>query len=210
MTFHVEILSAKQKKIIAQLGPAMTKRGFYLAGGTAVALHLGHRRSIDLDWFTTDRMEDALQLSQALRDEGIPITVAQIERGTLHATVSGVRVTVLEYRYSHLKRPQLWQEYGCRLASLDDLVCMKLSAIAQRGARKDFIDLFALLQEHKSLKQMLQLYSRKFAIDDLGHVLYALAYFDDAERDPMPKMLWKANWRQIKEEIQKQVKAVAG
>lgn len=209
MTFHPEILSIKQKKVIVQLGPAMTKRGFYLAGGTAVALHLGHRRSIDLDWFTTDRMEDALQLSQTLRDEGIPLTVAQIERGTLHATVSGVRVTVLEYRYPHLKRPQLWQEYGCRLASLDDLACMKLSAIAQRGARKDFIDLYALLQEHKSLKQMLRLYSRKFAIDDLGHVLYALAYFDDAEREPMPKMLWKVNWRQIKEEIQKQVKVVA-
>lgn len=57
---------------------------------------------------------------------------------------------------------------------------------------------------------MLRLYSRKFAIDDLGHVLYALAYFDDTEREPMPKMLWKVNWRQVKEEIQKQVKAVVG
>ncbi|MGH7494343.1 MAG: nucleotidyl transferase AbiEii/AbiGii toxin family protein [bacterium] len=188
----------------------MTRRGFYLADGTAVALHLGHRRSIDLDWFITDRMEDALQLSQALREEGIPLVVGQFERGTLHATVAGVRVTVLEYRYPHLKRPALSQELGCRLASLDDLACMKLSAIAQRGARKDFIDLYALLQEHKSLKQMLRLYSRKFAIDDFGHVLYALAYFDDAEREPMSNMLWKVNWRQLKEELQKQVKTVAG
>jgi len=210
MKLFPEILTKQQQKVIAQLGPAMTRRGFYLAGGTAIALHLGHRRSLDLDWFTPDRLNDALQLSQTLRDEGIQIIVAQIERGTLHATVSGIRVTVLEYGYPHLKSPVFWEEYGCYLASLDDLACMKLSAIVQRGARKDFIDLYALLREHKSLKLMLRLYSRKFAINDLGHVLYALAYFDDAECEPMPRMLWKVKWRQIKEEIQQQVKAVAG
>jgi len=155
-------------------------------------------------------MEAPLQLSQALRDEGIPMVVAQLGRGTLHASVSGVRVTALEYRYPHLQRPVLWQEYGCRLASLDDLACLKLSAIAQRGARIDFVDLHALLQEHKSLKKMLRLYARKFAIADLGHLLYALGYFDDAEREPMPKMLWQINWRRIKGDIQRQVKAVAG
>ncbi|MDZ7363398.1 MAG: hypothetical protein ONB46_22165 [candidate division KSB1 bacterium] len=76
-----------------------------------------------------------------------------------------------------------------------------MTAIAQRGARKDFIDLYALFREHKSLKPMLRLYARKFVIDDLGHVLYALAYFDDAEHEPMPKMLWKVNWRQSRKKF---------
>ena len=209
MKLHPEILSAKQKTLLAQLGSAMTNLGFYLAGGTAVALHLGHRRSIDFDWFTTERMSDALQLAQMLREQGIPITLSSFARGTLHGTVSGVRVTMLEFRYPHLKRPQYWREYSCVLASLDDLASMKLSAIAQRGARKDFIDLYALSREHKDLKQILKLYARKFAVDDLGHVLYALAYFDDAEREPMPRMLWKETWQKIKKEIQSQVRMIS-
>jgi hypothetical protein len=210
LTFHPEALSAAQAKVLRQLGPVATEQAFYLAGGTALAGYLGHRRSVDLDWFSSDRMEDALRLAQALGNVGVPFVVTQIAQGTLHGTVSRVRASFLEYRYPLLAPPTTWMEFACSLASLDDIACMKLSAVAQRGAKKDFIDLYALGLEHRPLHEMLQLYQRKYGIADIAHLLYALAYFDEADRERMPRMLWPVGWRHIKAIIRQWVKQVAG
>ncbi|NIQ96181.1 MAG: nucleotidyl transferase AbiEii/AbiGii toxin family protein, partial [Desulfuromonadales bacterium] len=77
-----------------------------------------------------------------------------MERGTLHGTVAGIRVSFLEYRYPLLQPLVPWATYGFSLASLEDLACMKLSAIAQRGAKKDFIDLHALVTSFSSLTRL--------------------------------------------------------
>ena len=98
----------------------------------------------------------------------------------------------------------------CRLASLMDLACMKLSAIAQRGARKDFCDLYVLGSRHFSLQEMLGFYQKKFNIRDIGSVLYGLVYFDDAEQERMPRMLWKVSWKEIKKTITGWVKDLSG
>jgi len=90
---------------------------------------------------------------------------------------------------------------GCTLASLDDLACMKLSAVAQRGSKKDFIDIYALLKKHRSLKQLLRLYQKKFNGADIAPVLYGLNYFDDAEKQRMPRMVWSVTWEEIKKTI---------
>jgi predicted nucleotidyltransferase component of viral defense system len=82
---------------------------------------------------------------------------------------------------------------GCQLASLDDLTAMKLAAISQRGSRKDFLDIYELGIKHAPLKRMLELYEQKYAVDDIGHVLLGLSYFDDAEREPMPMVIWGIN-----------------
>ena len=206
---HPEILSAAQKKVLGKLGPSMTRRSFYLGGGTAVAIHTGHRRSVDLDWFTEGRIPDAALLARDLQDEGIPFVTRQIDRGTLHGTVSGVRISFLEYRYPLLRPALLWSDYGCKLAALDDLACMKLSAVAQRGSKKDFVDIYALGLKHKSLPEMLRLYQQKYAIADVAHVLYGLAYFEDADRERMPRMGWDVDWRTAKKTIQQWVKEMA-
>jgi hypothetical protein len=86
---------------------------------------------------------------------------------------------------------------------------MKLSAIAQRGHKKDFVDLYALGTKSFSLKQMLSFYQKKFSLRDIGHVLFALSYFDDAEKERMPMMLWKFQWNTMKKAIQTWVKALA-
>ena len=88
------------------------------------------------------------------------------------------------------------------MASMEDIACMKLSAVAQRGSKKDFIDIYALGLRHFSLKEMLQLYQKKYAVRDIAHVLYGLTYFDDAERERMPKMFWSINWKTVKKTIQ--------
>lgn len=208
MKFHLDGLGKNQIKILQQTGSYLRESGYYLAGGTALAIHFGHRVSVDLDWFTSNKMGDALIFAQKLHNENFKFTTSQTASGTLHGSMSNVRVTFLEFHYPLLKPLIQWKEMDCSLASLEDLACMKLSAIAQRGARKDFCDLYALGTKHFALKEMLDLYRRKFNIPDVGHVLYGLVYFDDAESERMPKMLWDVKWTDIKKTIQSWVKQI--
>lgn len=179
----------------------MTQNDFYLAGGTAIALLLGHRKSVDLDWFTKHNMGDPLQWVKRIKNQKINLQKVRVDQGTLYTRAQGVPLSLFEYRYPLLRPAILWKAVGCQLASLDDLSCMKLSAIAQRGSKKDFIDLYALLKKHKSLKQMLALYQKKFDGADLSPVMYGLSYHDDAEKERMPRMLWKIEWKTVKQEI---------
>jgi hypothetical protein len=187
----------------------MRSKGFYLAGGTALAIHYGHRISVGLDWFTSQPFEDGMLLAQVLRNSGLDLEIEQVSPGTLHGSIQEVRVTFLQYQYPMLKSVRHWQDMDCDLAPLEDLSCMKLSAIAQRGARKDFCDLYALGKISFSLQEMLGFYQKKFGIRDIGSVLYGLVYFDDAENERMPRMLWNINWRDIKKTILEWVKGIS-
>jgi hypothetical protein len=188
-----KVLDATQAKVLRAIGPALHARGFYLAGGTAVALHFGHRRSVDLDWFTAQPLGDPNTLAASLRADGIGFETGMPLRGTLHGTVSGTRVSMLEFPYPMLKALLPCPVSDCAMASLDDLAAMKLSAIVQRGSRKDFVDIYALSVRHAPLADMLAWYRRKFSVAEVGHVVYALSYLDDAEKEPMPTMLWRVN-----------------
>ena len=201
MSLHAEALSRGQTRAALVLGPLLSAEGFYLGGGTAVALQLGHRRSVDLDWFTEDRLGDGLALASRLKDRAVPLAVEVTRPGTLHARLFGVRITCLEYRYALLGERIEWPDFSCQLASLDDLACMKLSAIAQRGAKRDFVDLYALAARHRPLPELMEAYRRKYNIADLAHVLYGLSYFDDADRERMPTLLWDLDWQTVKRTI---------
>ncbi|MBS3920107.1 MAG: nucleotidyl transferase AbiEii/AbiGii toxin family protein [Deltaproteobacteria bacterium] len=188
----------------------MKQRHFYLGGGTAIALCLGHRHSIDFDWFSGERIADPLHLAEDIRDKGSPFVTGQIDRGTLHGTISGIRMSFLEYRYPLLKPLIFYSEDLCQIASLEDLACMKLSAIAQRGSKKDFLDVYALGLRRISLKNMVQLYQKKYSVQDTAHILYGLSFFDDADKERMPKMYWDVDWRTVKKTIQGWVKEIGG
>lgn len=209
MKFHVEGLSKKQLAVLHKLAPAIQPNDFYLGGGTALAIYFGHRVSEDLDWFTSNPLGDALILAQLLRNEKVNFVTEQTAPGTLHGSIAAVRVTFLEFRYPLLKALVQWKEIGCSLASLEDLACMKLSAIAQRGARKDFCDIYALGTKQFALKEMVDLYRKKFGVSDVSPVLYGLTYFDDAENERMPKMLWKVKWADIRKTIEAWVRALS-
>lgn len=209
VTFHPEVLDPPQVAALESSGRLLTDHGFRLAGGTALALLFGHRKSVDFDWFCDREIGDAMRLVGDLRDRGLDLQVEQVSRGTVHGTVGGVRVSLFEFRYPALSPPIEWPEHGVALLSLDDIACMKLSAIAQRGSRKDFVDLFALLERHRPLREMLRLYRRKFEIEEIGHLLYSLTYFADAERERMPEMLWALDWSKVRTTIETEVKALA-
>jgi hypothetical protein len=209
MKYFSDGLSQKQISVLRSLGTQMSSKGFYLAGGTALAIHLSHRISVDLDWFTPHSFADGMILAQSLRNSNVDLDIEQVSPGTLHGSVKGMRVTFLQYQYPLLKPIEQWNEMSCPLASLEDLACMKLSAIAQRGARKDFCDIYALGKKAFSLSQMLNFYQKKFSMRDIGSVLYGLVYFDDAESERMPRMLWDVKWREIRNTILGWVKEIS-
>jgi hypothetical protein len=201
MKWHPEVLSAIQQKALASLGPYMSENGFYLGGGTAVALHLGHRKSVDLDWFRGDKIQDAMALATELKEEVRGFKTVSVSKGTLHATISGVKCSFMEYRYPLLAPVEKMSKCRCHIASLDDLACMKLSAVAQRGSRKDFADVYALCTKHQPLLKLVDLYRRKYETEDVAHVLFSLSYFGDAEKGSMPFMIWDTDWKGIKESL---------
>jgi hypothetical protein len=194
-------LSRDQLKILDQSGRWLTEQSFYLVGGTALSIYYGHRKSEDLDWFTSGDISDALILAQRLRDHGIDFSTDQTAVGTLHGRIGEVRTSFLEFHYPLLKAPVIWELNGTALASLDDLACMKLSAIAQRGSRKDFYDLHILLSRHRTMTDLIGLYQLKFKVSDISPILFGLSYFRDAENEADPEMLINISWKQVQQDI---------
>ncbi len=206
MTPHPGALFRPQSRLIGKWGRWFCRKGFYLGGGTAIALQLGHRMSVDFDWFTRRRMGDAHRLASAMAGTGMKFKVMETAPGTLHGRLGETRLSFLEYRYPLLRPLQLWREMGVNLASLEDLAAMKLSAAAQRGAKRDFIDLHALAGEFGGLSRLLGFYRNKYRTSDIQSVLYGLVYFNDAESEPSPIRLNPISWGKIKRDFEKWVK----
>ena len=208
VSWHPEVLTDRQASVLRELGSVAKDLDFYLAGGTAVALYLGHRRSVDLDWFTSKRVEDPLKLVREFETSGVPLEIADFSRGTLHCVARGIRVSFFEYLYPLVSPLVTCGTFNCWVASLEDIACMKLVAIAQRGSKKDFIDVYAICKHDKPLPGLLEMSKKKFGLKDLSPIIYGLTYFDDADREKTPRMLWKTDWRRIKSEIKKWVTEV--
>lgn len=198
---HLEVLDPPQAAVLTRMAGPMAEAGFHLGGGTAIALHLGHRKSIDLDWFTPSPLGDPLRLAARLRDRGLGIDNPRTAPGTLHGLVDRVRVSLIEYRYPLLGELARIEGSGAPIAALGDLAAMKLAAVAQRGARRDFLDVHALVHSFRELPELLASYRRKYRTDDVTHVLYGLSYFDDADKEQMPRMLQEVDWEQVKDAL---------
>lgn len=196
-------LTEAQVGALRTLAPAL-RDDFYLAGGVAVALRLHHRTSRDLDLFATERDPNDLE-SEISKDASIRITARA--PGTLHLDVNGVPVSLLRYGYALLAPTEHDDRVPLNVASREDLVCMKLSAIGGRGARRDFWDLHALLVSSAlSLPDALDLFAKKYPTVDRGHVIRALAYFGDADAEPMPRELTPATWASMKLDLEQWVR----
>jgi len=170
--------------------------GFYLAGGTSLALQLGHRQSEDLDYFTESE-QLPLRITQQLQRLGL-LSVSQDEPQTINAVLNDVKVSFLSYPYP-LAFPFLELD-GRLLADERDIAAMKLSAIAGRGAKKDFIDVYFLLQKY-SLDTLLGFFDTMFARQRHNrlHLIKSLVYFTDAEHDPDPIMFTAVNFSVVKD-----------
>lgn len=169
-----------------------------LVGGTALALQIGHRKSIDLDFFgkTDASFEDlTLRLSEVASVRAISSS-----RSMRFFVINGVKVDVVNYPYDWISDPV--EEDGICLAGLKDIAAMKLSAITNRGTKKDFIDFYFLLQMF-SIDELLNFYVQKYTSDSLFTVTKSITYFEDAENEPLPVMLKDINWAEVKNYIRK-------
>lgn len=193
---HYEAIDNISLALLKQLLSIPYFSNLYLAGGTSLALQIGHRKSDDLDLFGIIDTDD-ITLSQTLSSLG---TIQLIKRTpNIHIfIINGIKVDIVNYNYPWINA--FVSEDKLRLAGKKDIAAMKLAAITGRGSRKDFIDLHFLLQEF-NLREMLSFYSEKYIEGSTFLVLKSLTYFDDAETDPQPFMLKKADWKQIKRSI---------
>jgi hypothetical protein len=199
-----------QRVALERLAPVV-EPGTYLAGSVAVATACGHRLSLDLHLFVPHEFDPELleeQLAFSLRGD---TRVTGRARGTLHLEVNGVPTSILSYRYPMLAATESRTGLAVPVASLEDLGCMKLSAIAGRGAAKDFWDLHVLLERGVvggQLATLLESYLRKFPVEDVGHAVRSLAYFGDAEALPLPAGLSPELWSSIKGMFAEKVRAL--
>jgi hypothetical protein len=168
-----------------------------LVGGTALALQIGHRKSVDIDLFGSLTADD-YEISKQLTETG-EVTILRKTANISIYLIEGLKVDIVNYHYPWLEGPVT--ESGLKLAGMKDISAMKLAAITGRGTKKDFVDLFFLLR-HFTLKQMLEFYSQKYSDGSEFLVLKSLAYFEDANTDEDPVMLMEGNWLKIKLFIQ--------
>jgi hypothetical protein len=204
VALHAEILPDSQRDVLRVVGPWSAGRGFYLAGGTAVALHLGHRMSIDFDFFGTDPITAPRRFINAFRSTTSDIVnEIQCTRGTVYVQVGGVTTSWFRYLYPLLRPPGVWRK--TLVASLDDLAAMKLAAIYDRGSRKDFVDVFALLENGYLLADLIERFQEKYPRANVDHLVRSLQYFDRADQEASLRMLLQISWPAVKRRIRQAV-----
>ena len=197
----------RMREAYEDLSQALAGGDFYLAGGTALALLEGHRISVDLDLFSPT-LNDAEELLEDLEGSlQAEIKVTSLGRRALDLEISGVRVSLINYKYPLLQPTLKPQSKELQLANRDDIATMKLSAITNRGNRKNFIDFWVLIDRHRSLPDYLDLFKTKFSKRDVGHVVRSLVYFAEADDDPPLRLLEPISWEQVKTDLRA---AVAG
>ncbi len=197
--FHVEILTEAQKRILPACAGPSKQWTAYLAGGSSLALQLGHRRSDDFDWFVPKAVAPEKLLAD-LRSLGRNVEVSQNTEGTFNGAVDGVKFSVFRYPYS-LISPTLAVQ-GCNLASLPDLAAMKLAAVTQRSLKRDYVDVHAMMTLGKlSLETQVGFFHSKFPAADAALVVRGLGYLADVEKGAMPIMLNGTKWETVKGEI---------
>lgn len=204
---YLEILNSKQKEILPNL--FFTKKAdLYLAGGTALALQLGHRTSIDFDFYTKKHFKkgNLMKVFKNNLSKDYSIKVLRDIDDTLETQIDGLHLSCFHYPYKLIYKTLNFK--GVEIASIGDIAAMKIVAISQRGIRRDFIDIYYLINKI-GLAKIFSITQKKFPEFDLYNGLRGLVYFIDTDKDKQVsrvKLVEDINWLKIKKFIQGQVK----
>jgi len=201
---HLEVLNKKQKEVLPQLS---FLKNFYLAGGTALALQIGHRTSVDFDFYTPKHF-DAKKLYQEIEKVfGSRVVKTGDAEDTLFGTINEVSVSFFWYKHKLIKKPK--KIMGVRVACMEDVAAMKLIAISYRPKERDYIDIYYLLKT-LPLKEMFSLVSKKYPNFNQYYTIRALGYFDDIKEEDKrpikvfdPEFSWEAAKKKIFEEVKR-------
>lgn len=193
----LNVIDGAMERLLSGLGRLKALTGFYLAGGTGLALQLGHRKSVDLDLFREEEWSIEAATTALAGLGGVEVEL--VDRGTLWVRVDDVRVSLFHYPY-RLVGELVTGPWGVPLASLLDIACMKLVALSQRGSRKDFVDLYFLARTGVGPRDALVALAQKAVGVTFNpvHIARSLAYFEDAEAEPDPAMLSPYDWPEIR------------
>ena len=174
---YKETIEPKTLELLIDLQKEPLLSTFNLVGGTALALHLGHRKSIDLDFFTSESFD--LEEVKMMLIKKYDFKVSYSRSQTLKGFINGVKVDFIKFDYPHLHNCDIIDEV--RIESVPDIIAMKLLSITDNGSRiKDFIDI-AYLSSWFSLEEMLQFFIRKITNSNIMMPIKALTYFDDID-----------------------------
>jgi len=179
MQLSISVLNKNQEEVLSKLS-FLANDEYYLAGGTALAIQLGHRTSFDFDFYTPNHFDQNELFDKFLEifaDEAIKTSLA---KNTLFCTLRTVDCSFFTYPYNLLRKPVL--ERGIALASLEDIAAMKLLAVNRRPAKRDYVDVYYLLEKF-SLGEMIDFAKEKFPNFNFYYLLRALSYFEDIKDD---------------------------
>jgi predicted nucleotidyltransferase component of viral defense system len=195
-------LSDIAQNTLALLGKQDFLKIAYMTGGSSLALQLGHRRSIDFDFFTDKEFESSL-IKEKLQSIGTYIEENETPK-TMVGKFNNVKFSLFYYKYP-LIAPTLPYN-GINLVNIKDIVAMKLVAITDRGTKKDYIDLYFIANKKLSFEDMFDCYDKKYHNFEVNKLtlLKALQYFEDADDSDMPEMIEKIDWNEVKKFFQKE------
>jgi hypothetical protein len=201
-------VEAPTLELIRSLQSKSYLQGFYLVGGTALALYLGHRKSVDIDLFSNFSFDTSGLLEQIHQD--FQYHLFYTASNTLKGSITSINLDILAHRYQLIGEPETIQ--GVKVMSVPDIAAMKLNAVSMSGQRsKDFIDVYYLLQQYR-LEELLAFYKKKYNQDNDSHILKSLIYFDEVDLADWPVLIKNPalKWINIKTFIEKAVLNYAG
>lgn len=205
LSSNFDILPPETKRAFIFLSqqPWLGASRWYLAGGTALALQARHRRSVDLDFFTTDPEFNAISILGNFSNSPDWQTTFE-EENTIYGELFGAKISFIAYPFFIPKQKLL--DYGSIsvLSSLD-IAVMKIIAISQRGRKRDFFDLYWCAKHIEPLEKTIKRLKIQYpsVAHDYHHILKSLVYFVDAESDPEPEIFYEANWLEVKNYFEK-------
>ncbi len=200
---HYNTITAETLELLKKLQAVPAFSELRLVGGTSLALQIGHRNSIDIDLFGKLSIYE-IALNEALSNIGKLIQLKKSKNINIYS-LNNIKLDIVNYPYQWIDRPV--KTDTLLLAGLKDITAMKLAAITSRGTKKDFIDIFFLLNIY-SLPEMLEFYEKKYHDGSVFLVLKSLTYFEDADQDETPKMYVAYDWEKTKTKIIKEISKI--
>lgn len=198
---HTESVYPKTLKLLKEIMAESDLDFLSLVGGTSLALQIGHRISVDLDLFTSqtfDKNKVLNTLSKLGKTENI------IDQGYfLQLEINQIKIDIVKYPYKFVDEPILIDKI--RLLPIDKIAVMKLVAICNRGAKKDFVDIYFLLEKY-SVSELVVLFENQFPQMNTLQLFKSMVYFDDADLQPDPIMIKSIDWQEIKNKIIQKMK----
>ncbi|MBI2484186.1 nucleotidyl transferase AbiEii/AbiGii toxin family protein [Candidatus Uhrbacteria bacterium] len=191
--------SKKATAVFKQLAKRGISNPFYLADGTALALQIGHRISVDLDFFAQEKFSVKALLRNLSTIDTVEVTFEDPE--SVSVEIGGAKLSFLHYPYRLLFPLVFWEGYS-GLADVRDIACMKIDAISSRGTKRDFVDFYYILKRY-TLEEILGFFEKKYQGIHYNqlHIIKSLVYFSDADDETMPKQSEPVSWKHMKKTI---------